>query len=181
MNFRLLLGLLTLTAATAVGQEAPVKRPDPWAPVRFLLGRWAGESQGQPGAGKSEREYAFTLNNRFIEVRNQSVYPPQEKNPKGEHHEDRGMMSYDRAAKKLVLRQFHTEGFVNHYVLDTVSADGRTVVFVAHTIENLPAGFRARESYTQTGADTFTEVFEVAEPGKEFEKYSEAHFTRVKP
>lgn len=174
------LAALALSTARVVAQDSSVKKPDPWESVRFLLGRWEGGSEGQPGTGRSSREYAFTLNNRFIEVHNRSVYPPQEKNPKGEQHEDRGMMSYDRAVKKLVLRQFHTEGFVNHYVLDSVSDDGRTVVFVSASIENIPTGFRARETYTRTGEDTFTEVFELAEPGKDFEKYSEAHFVRIK-
>lgn len=35
------------------------------------------------------------------------------------------MISYDLAAKKLVLRQFNIERYVNLYVLDSVSADGR--------------------------------------------------------
>ena len=88
-------------------------------------------------------------------------------------------MSYDRAAKKLVLRMFTVEGFVNHYVLDSVSADGSTVVFTTVAIENIPAGFRARETYTKVGDDEFNELFEIAEPGKEFGKYSGAHFRRV--
>ena len=53
-------------------------------------------------------------------------------------------MSYDKAAKKLVLRQFHVEGFVNHYVLESVSEDGRTIVFVTAAIENIAPGFRGR-------------------------------------
>jgi Domain of unknown function (DUF6597) len=36
------------------------------------------------------------------------THPPQEKNPKGEAHEDVGFISYDEAAQKLVLRQFHS-------------------------------------------------------------------------
>jgi hypothetical protein len=124
------------------------------------------------------REYTFVLNQRYLEVRNQSTYPPQEKNPKGEVHEDRGMFSYDRGAKKLVLRQFNLEGYVNHYVLDSVSADSRTVVFVTVAIENIPAGWRARETYAFSGENEFTEKFELAEPGKEFAPYSESHFHR---
>ena len=34
-------------------------------------------------------------------------------------HEHWSFFSYDRARKALVLRQFHQEGFVNQYVLDT--------------------------------------------------------------
>jgi len=184
MHFRLLSvlpGLACAAILTAAEPVQPAQKPDPWEPVRFLLGKWEGESEGQPGKGKSVREYAFVLNNKFIEVRNQSTYPPQEKNPKGEVHQDRGMISHDRAAKKLVFRQFHTEGFVNHYVLGSVSEDGNTVVFISAAIENIPAGFRARETYTRIGDNEFTELFEIAEPGKEFEKYSGAHFFRAKP
>lgn len=178
------LGVIVLLIGTLVfnlpAQEtaSAATKPDPWAPVRFLLGQWEGTAHGDPGTGTAVRTYAFVLNNRYIEVRNQSTYPPQEKNPKGEVHHDWGMFSYDRGAKKLVLRQFNIEGFVNHYVLDSVSADGRTVVFVTAAIENIPPGWRGRETYTWVSDDEFTERFELAEPGKEFAPYSESRFRR---
>jgi ECF sigma factor len=50
------------------------------------------------------------------------------------------------------------------------------IVFTSKSIENILAGFRARETYKILGPDEFTEVFEVAEPGKVFEVYSEGHF-----
>src|SRR6185312_8403784 len=76
--------------ALAVDSPAPTARPDPWQPLRGLLGKWIGDVSGEPGVGKAEREYAFTLNDRFIHVANKSIYPPQEKNKKGETHEDEG-------------------------------------------------------------------------------------------
>ena len=42
-------------------------------------------------------------------------YPVQEKNKKGEVHEHMGMLSYDKARKQIVLRQFHVESFVTTY------------------------------------------------------------------
>lgn len=177
-------GLLATALALALpAQEtAPAApKPDPWAPVRFLIGEWEGTARGEPGSGTAVRTCAFVLNNRYIEVKNQSTYPPQEKNPKGEVHHDWGMFSYDRGAKKLVLRQFNIEGFVNHYVLDSVSPDGRTVVFVTAAIENIPPGWRGRETFTRVGDDEFTEKFELAEPGKDFATYSESSFRRKRP
>lgn len=89
--------LLSLFAGSvAWGAEtaaAPASRPDPWKPLRIFIGQWEGEVQGPPGKGKAEREYRFVLNNRFIHVANKSVYPAQEKNPKGETHEDIGYIS----------------------------------------------------------------------------------------
>ena len=137
---------------------------DAWAPVRALVGTWEGDVDGQPGKKHSKREYRFVLNNRFLEVRNKSTYPAREKNPQGEVHEDWGMISYDRTRQQFILRQFHVEGFVNQYAATPVR-DG-VLQFTSESIENIPAGYRAREAYTVTRPDTFTEVFELAEPGK---------------
>jgi hypothetical protein len=158
----------------------PAAKPDPWKPLRSLVGRWEGDIKGEPGTGKAEREYAFILNNRFIQVRNKSTYPPQEKNPKGETHEDVGFFSYDKAARKLTLRQFHIEGFVNQFTLETVSEDGRTIVFISTAIENIAPKWRARETYEILKDDEFIETFALAEPNRDFATYSETHFRRKK-
>ena len=168
----LVLALGTLLAA----QTSSV--PDVWRPIRFLVGVWEGEPAGQPGRGTSLREYRFVLNDRYLEVRNKSVYPAQPRNPKGEVHEDWGMISYDRSRKTFVLRQFHVEGFVNQYAAEPIR-DG-VVTFQSEAIENISSGYRARETYTITGPNEFVERFELAEPGKDFEVYTETHFKRKK-
>ena len=78
-----------------------------------------------------------------------------------------------------MLRQFHGEGFVNHYVLDSVSLDGKFMTFETESIENIPRGWRARETYRIADNDEFVETFELAEPGKEFVIYSETHLKRA--
>ena len=155
------------------GANAPLAALDP------LIGQWRGTSEGRPGDGTVEREYARILNSRFVHAKNRSIYPPQERNPKGEEHEDLGIFSFDRSRKRIVFRQFHVEGFVNQYVQEPPSADG-TLVFVTESIENIPAGWRARETYRFIGPDEFEEVFELSEPGKPFELYSRAKLKRVK-
>jgi hypothetical protein len=163
--------------AGAAGQQLP---PDRWAPLRGLLGTWEGTSQGSPGSGTLRREYRLVLKDRFIEVRNRSDYPPQEKSPKGEVHEDVGYLSVDRARKVFVLRQFHVEGFVNTYTAPASSAPPDPVVFTTEAIENIPPGWRARETYRFEGPDELVELFELAEPGKEYATYSEARLRRVR-
>jgi len=120
------------------------------------------------------------LNGKYLQAKNKSTYPPQEKNPKGEVHEDLGLSSYDRGRKQFALRQFHIESFVNHYKLDAAASNDKTLVFVTESIENIPAGWRGRESYRIVSNDEFVEVFELAAPGKEFEIYSENWFRRKK-
>ena len=54
------------------------------------------------------------------------------------------------------------------------------MAFTSESIENIPAGFRARQTYVFSGSDQFEEIFEIAEPGKDFEVYSRSRLTRVK-
>ncbi len=152
----------------------------PWDSLKFFVGNWQGTFQGEPGRGKGERHYEFLLRGKFLRVTNKSVYPQQEKNPKGEVHEDLGLFSYDGKRKKFVLRQFHVEGFVNEYVEQEISADGKTLRFETERIENIPDGWRGRETYKIVNQDEYTEVFELAPPQKDFQLYSESHWKRVK-
>jgi hypothetical protein len=110
-------------------------------------------------------------------VRNRSIYPPQQRNPDGEAHDDLGLYGFDKARERIVFRQFHVEGFVNQYtaVIDTPEA----IVFESEMIENIPPGWRARETYRFPTIDTLEEVFELAEPGMEFTRYSSCRLTRV--
>ena len=175
---RRILGLTLLCLVQPGGGAGqPSSANDPFARVSFLIGRWHGTSEGQPGKGTLRREYTRVLNGRFIRVQNRSEYPAQEKNPGGEVHEDEGFISFDRARRKLVLRQFHVEGFVNLYVEHDDSTATR-LVFTTESIENIPAGWRARETYVVHGPDEFEEIFELAEAGKPFALYSRARLTR---
>lgn len=184
---RVFLIALVVGFATVLHSAAPIQqpaannqsdKPDPFKPLQLFIGKWEGDSKGQPGAGKMEREYSFVLGKRFVQVTNKAVYPPQEKNPKGETHEDLGFFGYDRASKKLSFRQFHIEGFVVQYSLENMSEDARTFVFTSTAIENISPGWVARETYRFLSNDEFVETFALAGPGKEFETYSETRFRR---
>lgn len=172
-------GALVVTMLLPHPTLAQQPATDTLAPVAGLIGRWAGTSEGQPGQGTVERDYERVLGSRFIRVRNRSTYAPQEKNPKGEKHEDEGFFSFDRSRKRMLLRQFHVESFVITYVQDLDAKPG-TIVFTSEAIENIPPGYRARETYIMTGPDELEEVFELAEPEKDFAVYSRTRLKRVK-
>ncbi len=182
-----LLGAVLLGSALFLSNAGSAQQPatnkqsdqsDPLKPLLLFIGKWEGDSQGQPGVGKMVREYAFVLKNRFVQVSNKAVYPPQEKNPKGETHEDLGFFGYDRSLKKLSFRQFHIEGFVVQYSLESISEDGRTIVLTSTAIENISPGWVARETYRFLSNDEYIETFALAGPGKEFETYSETRLRR---
>jgi len=73
-----------------------------------------------------------------------------------------------------------TEQVVTNWPVATNSADGKTLRFVTETIENIPDGWRERETYKVVNQDEFTEVFELAPPQKDFQIYSESRWKRVK-
>lgn len=176
------LAVLVAWAAFAASADSPIPgglKSDPWQPVRFLLGRWTGTVQGESGNGTATRSYGFTLGGRFIEERSLSTYPAQEKNRKGEVQEHRSFISVDHGRQKLVLRQFHQQGSVNTYVLNTAESVGNVLVFDSESLENLEAGSRARETYEVYSSDEFIETFEVAGPGKQLDLSSRTRFTRV--
>ncbi len=154
------------------------KKEDIWAPFKFFIGTWEGKGEACPGLSSLKAGFKFVLNERYLQINGKAVFKPQEKNKKGEVHEDLGFISFDRNRNKYVLRQFHVEGFVNQYVLDSLPADGKTFVFVSENIENIPAGWRARSTYKILDEDEFQQVFELAKPGKEFEVYSENRLKR---
>ena len=149
--------LLLLIPLFVGAQET--KRPDVWTPLKFFIGTWRGTGKGEPGISQVERQYQSILRGKYIQVNHKSVYAPQEKNPKGETHEDIGFFSYDRGKKQFVLRQFHIEGFVNQFRVETISEDGKLIVFISESLENIPAGYQAKETYRILNENEFTEIF----------------------
>lgn len=176
--------MLTTAGVTmpADGHAIAAQAPPPitgLSALEFFLGRWQGTAEGQPGKGTVTREYQTLLRSKIIQATHRGVYPPQPANATGEVHEDTGIYSYDSSVNRVRFRQFHVEGFVVHYVLEPQTRPG-TFVFVSEAIENIPAGYRSRETHVILGADEFEELFELAEPGKEFEVYSKTRLSRVK-
>src|SRR5688572_21802551 len=175
---KFIIALLLIAPQLSVAQLT--KQDSVWLPFKHFIGTWTGTGEGVDGKGAYERSYQFALNKKYIELKNKTVYAPTKENPKGYVHEDFGVISYDKMRKTFVFRQFHIEGFVNQYVLESISADGKTIVFVTESIENIPKGWRCRETYTLNGANEISEAFDMAEPDKEFESYTKASFTKSK-
>lgn len=170
MRTTLLISVLLFSSLQVPAAEPPAGLQQ----LQFMIGTWRGTSSGEPGNGTVERECMRVLNDRFVECRTTVTYPAQEKNPKGEVHVERAIYSFDKKAKKLRLRQFHGEGFVNSYV------ESDPLTYETVEIENIPAGWRARETYKPSSPDTYEETFELSGPGKDFAVYSRSKLERVK-
>jgi hypothetical protein len=51
-----------------------------------------------------------------------------------------------------------------------MSDDGKTITFTSENIENISAGWRARETYKVISTDEFIEIFEFGGTGQGFRK-----------
>ena len=71
---------------------------------------------------------------------------PQEKNPRGEVHEDWLVISYDRAKKNFMARGVFIESYVIRYALDLEASTEKRLVFLSEAVENGPR-LRARLTY----------------------------------
>jgi hypothetical protein len=66
---RLLVPLILILTPLVLSGQVPSDAPaDPFRPVSFLIGRWQGTTEGQPGKGTVVREYSRALNSKFIRV-----------------------------------------------------------------------------------------------------------------
>jgi hypothetical protein len=175
------LGILVMAGIIALctGAQTP-PQPDPLAVLRIFVGRWQGDTSGKPGTGTTQREYRFELNDHFLWQQDRSVYQTGNAKSPQSVHEDKGYFHYDSSQQKILWTQFHSEGLVNEYALDSSAADNRSLEFVTTHIEGLPR-FRAKKIYRVLSSDAIDETFWLAAPGKDFELYTTTHLKRIKP
>ncbi len=172
----LVFALSLATEHTVTAQERPVVT-DQWETLKLLVGSWEGAIDGILGTGKGVRVYEFIIRDRYLSSKHSSVRLPQEKSPQGDNHEELGIFSYDATRAKFVYRQFVVEGFVNQYVCEMESEQSKFVC-VTESVEN-GGGLRARWTVTIQNSFIFDEVFELAEPGRDFEEFFRNRWERL--
>jgi len=132
-----------------------------------LIGHWQGTGTGfGNNTSLTKSSFTWVMNNSYIEVINESVFEPTDKKPKGEHHIDKGYISFDKIRKKIVFRQFNSEGYINQYVLDSESTL-KKLVFKSENIENFMPGGSAEWIIEINDSTKLTTIFNVTFPKKE--------------
>ncbi len=130
--------------------------------VAFLIGEWNGSGSGFGNEKSSiESSFQFVMNSSYIEVINDSKFEPSEKRPEGEHHIDKGFISFDNDRGKIVFRQFNIEGFVNQYTLNESLSSDSVLIFETEIIENLPGG-KARWTIRRVTETEIETIFDVS-------------------
>jgi len=156
------LSLLILIALAGSAQSNTFER------LSFLFGDWQGTGSGF-GNNQSTitASYKPVMDGSFIEVNHDSRFQPTSQNPNGEHHTDQGMISFDKARKVIVFRQFNNEGYINQYVLVDSLSTTDFLVFQTENIENFVPGGSARWTIEKKSDSEIETNFYVTFPGRD--------------
>ena len=131
--------------------------------LKFLLGEWNGVGKGFGNETSTiESSFKLSIGDKYIEVQNESWFIPTEEKPEGDHHLDKGYISYDKNRKLIVFRQFNIEGYVNQYILIDSLSDRSNLVFETEIIENFTPDGRARWTIKKISHDEIETIFDVA-------------------
>ncbi len=136
---------------------------NPFEKIDFIIGDWTGTGSGF-GNNKSKIESSFHLimDEQYIEIKNESKFEPTERNPEGEHHIDKGFMSFDKSRKSIVFRQFNNEGYYNQYVLNDSISNENVLVFETEYIENFVPNGKAKWTIKKISENEIETVFDVS-------------------
>lgn len=163
---------LPLAIIGSLGAQAPTPATDPFAAVRFLVGEWAGEGAGKPGASSGEASFRFELDGRVLVRRSVADMAAANGRP-ASRHED--LMTLFVEGGQLKAFYLDNEGHAIRYLV-TARPEG-----VAFTSEPAP-GPRFRLTYMRKSDSLVALRFEIAPPGQPeaFATYLEATTRKVK-
>jgi hypothetical protein len=177
MNWLTALVALFLVPCLLISMRAQQPRPtNEWKDFDFLLGEWTWVGGGRPGQGNGVSTFQPELDGTVL-VRKTHLDYPATKERAAFAHDDLIYVYHDPQDNSVRAIFFDGEGHVIRYALTTASS-GNSVEFVS---DAAPGGTRCRMTYARTGADSVTEKFEIAPPGKpnDFATYVEFTANRV--
>jgi hypothetical protein len=149
---------------------------DGWKDLDFLLGEWTWSGGGQPGKAKGVSTFRPELEGTVL-VRTNHLDYVATKERAAFTHDDLLYVYHHPQDKSLRAIYFDGEGHVILYRL-TVAADKNSVEFLS---DAAPDGTKCRMTYRKAGADSVSEKFEIAPPGKanDFTAYVDFTATRI--
>ncbi len=131
--------------------------------IDFILGDWTGSGSGfGNNNSKIASSFHLVMDGQYIEIKNESKFEPTEKNPNGEHHIDKGFISFDKSRNSIVFRQFNNEGYFNKYILNDSISDESTLVFETEYIENFVPNGKAKWTIKKINENEIETIFDVS-------------------
>jgi hypothetical protein len=158
----ILLALAALSAAT----HSRGATPPALEPLAFLLGEWAADGGGTPGAASGTARFAQALQGTVIVRTSYAEYSATAERPATRH--DDLMVIFAAAGGGAQADYYDNEGHVIHYAVDAPRPRGARFLS-----EPRPGAPRFRLTYTLDADGVLRGEFAIAAPGKpdEFAPY----------
>jgi hypothetical protein len=147
--------------------------PDPWAPLRFLLGEWDATGSGEPGEGKGTFTFGFDLGGSILVRRARTDYPAPPGGGAPFSHVDLLIVYRTPGKDGFQAIYFDEEGHVIHYRLSLPVE--KSAVFESDPSQPGP---RFRLAYEGRPDDILYTSFSIAMPGQDFSVYVEGPAAR---
>jgi hypothetical protein len=163
---------VALLLVAPLWSQPAVPKADPFAAVRFLVGEWQGEGDGQPGQSTGAATFRFELEGKALVRRSHADYPAAN-GRHASHHED--LLTLFAEGGDLKALYLDNENHVIRYLVAAVPGG------LAFTSEPAP-GPRFRLTYLRKAEALVTVRFEIAPPTapEAFKVYLEAVTRKVK-
>jgi hypothetical protein len=144
---------------------AAAEQDDPWKPFQFMMGEWVGASSAQSQvSGQGEFSLAYDLDKKILVRRNRnSVMAKAGKD--AAIHQDLMIIYPQPPGGSFRAEYFDNEGHVIHYGITVAE---HKIVFES---DSSVAGPRYRLTYEQKPDGLLEIDFEIAAPGKAFQRY----------
>jgi hypothetical protein len=180
VGLALVLVLVVAQSVIAAGQGAPAAAAPPaFGPQwKALIGDWAGDGGGQPGAATGRTSYRFEVGEHAIIRRNRADVAAGAGRPASVHEDLLVIFAGDKPGEARAV-YIDNEDHVIHYTA-AWSADGKTLTFVS---DATPAAPRFKMTYTIQSADSHVLDFAIAPPGSPegFKLYVSGTLKRLTP
>ncbi len=147
--------------ATGFSQQKPS-----WDQWKWLMGDWAGEGNGKPGAGGGTFSFKLDLDQNVLIRKSHSEYPAADNKSKVIH--DDLMVIYPTSSgipSKAIY--FDNEGHTINY---SISYSEKMIILTSDKIPNIPV---FRLTYSLIDNETVNTKFEMSEDGENFFTYVE--------
>ncbi len=150
-----LTAILISAVGSAMAQD--VKKVDPWADYRFLLGEWVADNPGDQGKG--ECSFSLDLQDKIMVRKNHADAPASKDRPATVHDD---LMIMSRSGDAVKAEYYDSEDHLINYTV-TISSNKDTLIFVSEVSPQAP---RFRLAYVKAGDSKLAGSFEFAPPGK---------------
>ena len=151
--------LLPVPTTASDQQLSGARQERAWRMLRKLVGQWHASEGGRD----VRTDFRLIANGNFLAAETVSVSRSEQ-----DVHRDWEIFSYDAPNKRVMMRQFVSEGVICRYRLDEISPDGRTLTFVTEHCEGGSLKFGARATFGFPSRDEYTTKLELSPNGKAY-------------